>query len=43
MSERVKCDIVKEYMESEMSKLDQDRADIAKERERYANISELER
>lgn len=43
LKERAKQMVVKEYMESELKTLHQDRVDILNERERYLKVSELER
>eukprot|EP00347_Sterkiella_histriomuscorum_P019040 403343196 len=43
LQERIKSEIVKEYMEGEMSKIESERQEISEERERYINVAEKER
>ena len=43
LQERAKNEIVKDYMESEMSAFEQDKCELIMEREKYTNLSESER
>jgi hypothetical protein len=43
LQERVKNEIVKDYVESEIRGIDQEKSELLKEREKYANLLELER